>query len=95
MIFGARIVLLCIVAALCTFLSAAASTYDVKVVKRPSTTVISNIDGTTSFTLVFNPSWVEASDSTGGKSGLLMRTQNCTINPGDACSFCGGSAASA
>lgn len=95
MTFGARIVLLCVVAALCTFLSAAASTYRVNVIKRPSTTVISNIDGTTSFTLVFNPSWVEASDSTGGKSGLLMRTQNCTINPGDACSFCGGSAASA
>lgn len=39
---------------------------------------------------VFNPSFVPASPATGGQQGLLIRTQNCTVNPGDACAFCGG-----
>jgi predicted GH43/DUF377 family glycosyl hydrolase len=71
-----------------------AEIYDVKVIKRNPKPVISFVDNSTSFTLVFNPSWVEAS-STNSKTGLLMRTQNCTIAPGDPCSFCGGSEADA
>ena len=66
--------------------------YRVAVVSRPSTTVMSNVDGTSSYSLVFNPSWVEATPSNGYQSGLLMRTQNCTLQPGDPCAFCGGSA---
>lgn len=75
--------------------AAHASTYEVNVVSRPSKTVLSYVDKSTSYTLTFNPSWVEASPSTNYKSGLMIRTQNCTIVPGDTCAFCGGSEASA
>ena len=90
---GFNFLLVCIVCGLLSFV--AAQKYAVNVIKRPSTTVISAVDKTTSYSLVFNPSWIEPSPSNGQKSGLLMRTQNCTIAPGDACAFCGGSAAAA
>jgi predicted GH43/DUF377 family glycosyl hydrolase len=89
---GVRFVIFCVVLALCNLLLCASAAYQVNVISRPSTTVISNVDKTTSYSLVFNPSWVEATPSNGFKSGLLMRTQNCTLAPGDPCAFCGGSA---
>ena len=92
---GLNFLLVCVVCAVLSVTYVASETYNVNVVKRPTTTLISAVDKTTSFSLVFNPSWVEPSASNGHKSGLLMRTQNCTIAPGDACSFCGGSAAAA
>ena len=78
----------------CSLFVLSNASYEVQVVKRPSEPVISFVNKDTSYTLVFNPSWVEPSSSN-GKSGLLMRTQNCTIAPGDPCAFCGGSQADA
>ena len=95
MMFGVQLSSFFIVLALCTLIVSVEGAYQVNVIKRPSTTVISNVDKTTSFSLVFNPTWVEATESDGFRSGLLMRTQNCTIQPGDECAFCGGSAAAA
>jgi hypothetical protein len=40
--------------------------------------VVSFVDGTSKFAQVFNPSWIQATEGTGGKSGLAIRTQNCT-----------------
>jgi predicted GH43/DUF377 family glycosyl hydrolase len=40
--------------------------------------VLSAIYGNSDFAQVFNPSWVEASEGTSGKAGLIVRTQNCT-----------------
>lgn len=68
-----------------------AETFEVKVSKRPKATIVSKIDNTTSYSLVFNPTWIEATDNTNNRSGLLIRTQDCPIEPGDPCSFCGGS----
>lgn len=65
--------------------------YDVQVVKRDSEPVLAFINDTTSYQFVFNPSWVEATAATGGKRGLLVRTQDCDCNVGGACVFCGGS----
>ena len=65
--------------------------YSVTVIEHPSTPLISQIDNTSSYSFIFNPTWVEASALTDGKEGLLMRTQDCPIQPGDPCSFCGGS----
>eukprot|EP00428_Durinskia_dybowskii_P060793 CAMPEP_0170364594 /NCGR_PEP_ID=MMETSP0117_2-20130122/5458_1 /TAXON_ID=400756 /ORGANISM="Durinskia baltica, Strain CSIRO CS-38" /LENGTH=356 /DNA_ID=CAMNT_0010619107 /DNA_START=90 /DNA_END=1160 /DNA_ORIENTATION=+ len=92
---GIHFLIFCIVVVLSNVVGSVSATYQINVVARPSTTVISNVDNTTSFTLVFNPSWVEGTPSNGFKSGLLMRTQNCSISPGDECAFCGGSAADA
>ena len=69
----------------------ASEKFDVKVIKRPKATVVSKIDNTTSYSLVFNPTWIEATANTNNRSGLLIRTQDCPIEPGDPCSFCGGS----
>jgi len=46
--------------------------------------VLSRHGGTSDFNFVFNPSWVEASEGTGGRQGLLVRLQNCS-----ACACCG------
>lgn len=69
--------------------------YNLDVIEHEDKTTISIIDGTTSYSLVFNPSWIVENKKTGVRSGLLMRTQNCTLAPGDACAFCGGSQAKA
>ena len=90
-----NLLLLCIVYGVFSVVLVASQNYNVTVLSRPSTTVISAVDKTASFSLVFNPSWIEPTASTGQKSGLLMRTQNCTMVPGAACRFCGGSAADA
>ncbi len=72
-----------------------AHTHSVSVTLRPSKTVLSFIDNTSAYQQIFNPTWVEASAGTKGKKGLIARTQNCVSEPGDACTFCGGSAAKA
>ncbi|CAM9147387.1 unnamed protein product, partial [Ectocarpus fasciculatus] len=66
--------------------------YDVKVTKRDSEPVLAFINGTTSYQFVFNPSWVQATGGSGGKHGLLVRTQDCDCDVGGMCVFCGGSA---
>ena len=66
------------------------ATYEVSVVDRQSTPTISYIDGTATYTLVFNPSWIEPTDGTNNRGGLLARTQDCPVNVGDECVFCGG-----
>lgn len=73
--------------------AAAEEKYSLEVISHPSTPLIGQVDNTSTFSLIFNPTWVEASSLTGGREGLLMRTQDCPIAPGDECSFCGGSQA--
>jgi hypothetical protein len=48
------------------------------VLSRPTDPVISFLAGQTLWPQSFNPAWVEASPGTGGKRGLLVRSQNCT-----------------
>jgi predicted GH43/DUF377 family glycosyl hydrolase len=74
---------------------AATVTYDVEVVSRSKTPTLSYVDKTSTYQQVFNPTWVQPSAGTGGKGGILVRTQNCDVNVGDACVFCGGSEAKA
>lgn len=69
--------------------------YDVQVVERPDSPILSFLDKTSIYQQVMNPSWVEASPGTGGVKGIVARTQNCVSNVGDACVFCGGSEAKA
>lgn len=52
--------------------------YTVTVVSRPNEPVISYLAGSTPWPQSFNPAFVEASAGTGGKRGLLVRSQNCT-----------------
>ena len=75
-----------------SFLSVASvsATYSVNVVSRSAAPVLSFIDGSSTYQQIFNPTWVEASTGTGGKSGIIARTQNCVSNVGDACTWCGG-----
>ena len=81
---------LVLILAIC-FGSLIAIDYNVKVVKRPATPILSFLDKTSTFQQIFNPSFIEASAGTGGKQGLIARTQDCISNVGDACVFCGGS----
>jgi predicted GH43/DUF377 family glycosyl hydrolase len=57
--------------------------------------VVSAVDGDSDFAQVFNPSWIEASAGTGGKAGLIIRTQNCTAQPAGKCVACSGVAGAA
>jgi hypothetical protein len=52
--------------------------YQVSVVSKPALPVISFLQGQSAWPQSFNPAWVEASPATGGVSGLLVRSQNCT-----------------
>ena len=45
--------------------------------------------GNTSWQQVFNPTWVAPTAATGNRSGLLVRSQNCTLVPGK-CGHCSG-----
>lgn len=68
-----------------------AQTYSVSVVSRSTTPVLSYIDKTSTYQQIFNPTWVEASEATGGKKGIIARTQNCDSKVGaDSCTWCGG-----
>lgn len=71
------------------------SEYAVSVTQRFSKTDISFVDGTSSYSQVFNPTWVEPTAGTNFRSGLLVRTQNCPSEVGGDCVFCGGSEAKA
>jgi predicted GH43/DUF377 family glycosyl hydrolase len=73
----------------------ASGEYAVKVTERSVTPSVAYVDGTSKYTFVFNPTWVEATANTGGKSGLLIRTQDCPADVGGECVFCGGSEAKA
>jgi predicted GH43/DUF377 family glycosyl hydrolase len=65
--------------------------YTVHVTHLPPLPIISWSLGTSAFQQAFNPSWVDPSC---GRSGLLVRAQNCTPTPG-ACTFCSGPGANA
>jgi len=80
---------------LCTLvsiLSVATAKYSVKVESRSSDPILSYITNSSTYQQIFNPTWIEASAGTGGKSGILARTQNCPSPVGAECVFCGGSA---
>eukprot|EP01051_Picozoa_sp_SAG22_P000985 SAG22_NODE_33_length_27588_cov_104.174652_16_plen_285_part_00 len=44
--------------------------------------VLSWLGGTSDFLFAFNPSWVPPSSATGGRQGLLVRAQNCSLDGG-------------
>tara|TARA_B110000208_G_scaffold88174_1_gene111336 strand:+ start:104 stop:1177 length:1074 start_codon:yes stop_codon:yes gene_type:complete len=66
--------------------------YRAKVESFDPNPVLSSVGGSSDYTFVFNPSWVEATKGTSGKEGLLLRTQNCskTTGTGGKCSRCSG-----
>lgn len=63
--------------------------YRATVAKFDTKPVISSVDGTSAYPQAFNPSWIEASAGTGGKAGLIIRTQNCSAKVGQ-CVACAG-----
>ena len=74
--------------------------YKSTLLKLDSKPVLSFVDGSSTYVQVFNPSWVEASAGTGGKSGLIIRTQNCSSKIGPTgqespCVHCSGTGAKA
>lgn len=74
-----------------SFISLAYSQYEVRVLEHHNVPEISYIDGTSSYSLVFNPAYVEPTSNTNNRGGLLIRTQNCPAEVGGTCVFCGGS----
>lgn len=66
------------------------ASYDAQVIEFGATPVVSYAAGSSSFAQAFNPSWVQASVSTGGKAGLLVRAQNCAAAPPGKCIACSG-----
>ena len=52
--------------------------------------VLARVDGSSTFGQVFNPSWIEPSAATGQRSGLLIRSQNCSAAVGGTCVRCFG-----
>ena len=56
--------------------------YTVKVTERPENPSVAYIDKNSQYQQVFNPTWVEATEKTQGKSGLLIRTQDCPSDIG-------------
>lgn len=58
--------------------------YNLSVISLPDTPVISFLGNSTQWPQSFNPAFVEPSAGTGGKRGLLVRSQNCTgWSPGE------------
>jgi len=72
-----------------TALSLRAQCYSSAVLAFGDEPLLSYANGDTEYQQVFNPSWVEASQGTDGKQGLLVRTQNCS---GCQCCGCKGQA---
>ena len=66
------------------------NSYSVSVLSRSESPILSYIDHTSTYQQIFNPTWVEASSGTGGKKGIIARTQNCVSNVNDPCTWCGG-----
>lgn len=64
--------------------------YSAKLVDFDMQPVISFVDNSSSFQQVFNPSWI-VSSAHQAQSGLIIRTQNCSLNVGDKCAGCHGS----
>jgi predicted GH43/DUF377 family glycosyl hydrolase len=65
--------------------------YDHRVVqfnKQPVVAWDQTPGGTAAFAQVYNPTWLQASSGTSGKSGLLLRTQNCTDGCGHNITTC-------
>lgn len=85
-----KLLLLVFLAAVPAWIAAQAFNVQVKVVQRDSKPLLSYIDGTSTYQQIFNPTWVEPSKATGGKRGILARTQNCDSPVGGACTWCGG-----
>jgi len=69
--------------------------YDASVTSFDTHPVVSFLDGTSAYWNVFNPSWIQPSNGTHGKSGLLIRTQNCSAFAGGPCTGCAGTGAKA
>eukprot|EP00762_Andalucia_godoyi_P001988 ANDGO_02509.mRNA.1 hypothetical protein EMIHUDRAFT_206771 len=69
--------------------------YNVEVVTSESLPVLSYLQGTSTFQQVFNAAWVPPSAGTGGKQGLLVRSQNCSSSVGGSCIHCSGSGSQA
>jgi predicted GH43/DUF377 family glycosyl hydrolase len=82
---------LTILAVILSVAQASSQQYDVKILSRSAKPVLSYIDGTSTFQQIFNPTYIQPSKGTNGKSGLLARTQNCDSPVGSPCTFCGGS----
>jgi predicted GH43/DUF377 family glycosyl hydrolase len=81
---------------LCAFLwfsltSLVLGQYEVRVIEHHKVPDLSFIDGTSTYSLVFNPTFVESTSGTNNRRGLLIRTQNCPADVGGTCVFCGGS----
>lgn len=62
---------------------------DVIVVKRDSKPILSFIDASSVYAQATNPTWLEASEGTQGKRGLIARIQNCKNIVGK-CAGCNG-----
>ena len=73
----------------CRATSSTGCEYSADLVSFDGQPVLSFLNGTSEFQQVFNPSWVVGSAGTGGKAGLIVRTQNCS-SVGDECARCGG-----
>jgi predicted GH43/DUF377 family glycosyl hydrolase len=64
--------------------------YAVTVLERPDKAVLSYTDHTSTYTLPFNPSWIEPTEGTGNRGGLMVRTQDCPPAVDNVCLWCGG-----
>lgn len=73
-------------------LSAFSLTYDVVLLQRDSTPILSYlVQNNSVYKQVFNPTWMPASPATNNRKGLIIRTQDCDYKE-EGCVFCGGSA---
>jgi len=68
----------------------------VRIIQRDKAPLLSHfVLNNSQYKQVFNPTWIHPSLGTNHRKGLLVRTQDCDVNVGDKCVFCGGSAAKA
>jgi len=63
--------------------------YDVTALRTSTEPILSSVRGTSAFEQTFNPSWIEPTAGTNFRSGLLIRSQNCT-SPIGTCVRCSG-----
>lgn len=56
--------------------------YSASVVSFDDKPVLSWLDRSSSFLMAFNPSWVLPTNNTQGRAGLLVRSQNCSVEGG-------------
>lgn len=87
-----KLILVFVVICCCAKVTIAeARSYTVNVVSRSSSPVLAYLDKTSDYQQIFNPTYIQPSKGTGGKGGLLARTQNCDSPVNGPCTFCGGS----